>query len=472
MTGGNIFILAKKKNKSVNIKRYKAKKEFNIGMFLFAVVFIYLIVTITAYLLEDKPSIYEVREGSIVKDNTYTGLIIRQETTVNAESGGYINYYQNGNSKVKYGAPVYAISKNALNFDDSSTESSSTADLSPDVQSGLVTQLQTFNENYDNSNFSSIYTLKNELQNTLQNAYCTTKTAQLASVIESSGQTVTTSSAGQDGIVSHTIDGLESLTVDNFTADNFNKTNYKVTELTDQMKISSGSPAYRLITSENWYVVIPLKEDTAKEFQKSNLQNVQVRIDKDSEKMWSAFSVLERDGNFYGVLTFDNSMIRYASERFLNIELILEDECGLKIPKSSVVEEQFFVIPHDYITNGGNSSLEGVMVLDSKGTASFQAVDIYYRDTQTGSVYVDPDDFEKNTTLKKAGSSDTYQLSETKQLKGVYNINRGYAVFRQVQILCESDDYYIVQSGNDYGLSNYDHIALTGKDVHEGDVIS
>ena len=51
-------------------------------------------------------------------------------------------------------------------------------------------------------------------------------------------------------------------------------------------------------------------------------------------------------------------------------------------------------------------------------------------------------------------------------------MNRGYAVFRQVQILCESDDYYIVQSGNDYGLSNYDHIALTGKDVHEGDVIS
>lgn len=31
----------------------------------------------------------------------------------------------------------------------------------------------------------------------------------------------------------------------------------------------------------------------------------------------------------------------------------------------------------------------------------------------------------KKYNLKKAGSSDTYQLSETKQLKGVYNINRG-----------------------------------------------
>ena len=453
MTGGNIFILAKKKNKSVNIKRYKAKKEFNIGMFLFAVVFIYLIVTITAYLLEDKPSIDEVREGSIVKDNTYTGLIIRQETTVNAESDGYINYYQNGNSKVKYGAPVYAISKNALNFDDSSTESSSTADLSPDVQSGLVTQLQAFNENYDNSNFSSIYTLKNELQNTLQNAYRTTKTAQLASVI-----------------VSYTIDGLESLTVDNFTADNFNKTNYKVTELTDQMKISSGSPAYRLITSENWSVVIPLKKDTAKEFQKSNLQNVQVRIDKDSEKMWSAFSVLERDGNFYGVLTFDNSMIRYASERFLNIELILEDECGLKIPKSAVVEEQFFVIPHDYITNGGNSSLEGVMVLDSKGTASFQAVDIY--DTSDdGEVYLSRDQLKSGTVIVKPDSSDTYTIDTQKPLKGVYNINKGYAIFKKVSILCESDEYYIVQEGDSYGLSNYDHIVQNGAGVSSDDVV-
>ena len=207
-----------------------------------------------------------------------------------------------------------------------------------------------------------------------------------------------------------------------------------------------------------------------KEFQKSNLQNVQVRIDKDSEKMWSAFSVLERDGNFYGVLTFDNSMIRYASERFLNIELILEDECGLKIPKSSVVEEQFFVIPHDYITNGGNSSLEGVMVLDSKGTASFQAVDIY--DTSDdGEVYLSRDQLKSGTVIVKPDSSDTYTIETKKPLKGVYNINKGYAIFKKVSILCESDEYYIVQEGDSYGLSNYDHIVQNGAGVSSDDVV-
>ncbi len=53
----------------------------------------------------------------------------------------------------------------------------------------------------------------------------------------------------------------------------------------------------------------------------------------------------------------------------------------------------------------------------------------------------------------------------------MYNINKGYAVFKQVNILCESDDYYIVESGSDYGLSNYDHIALDGSDVDENDVV-
>ena len=68
--------MSSKKNNSVNIKKYKTKREFNLGIFLFAIVFIYLVVTIILYFTGDRISVYEVREGSIVKDNSYTGLII------------------------------------------------------------------------------------------------------------------------------------------------------------------------------------------------------------------------------------------------------------------------------------------------------------------------------------------------------------------------------------------------------------
>src|SRR5699024_5826641 len=152
-------------------------------------------------------------------------------------------------------------------------------------------------------------------------------------------------------------------------------TAYESTTLADQMKISKGDPVYRLITSEDWSVILPLEKETAEQLIADEVSSVRVRIDKDSETMQADFSVIERDGQYYGCLDFDNSMIRYAEDRFLNVELILEDESGLKIPRSSVVEEKFYVIPEDYITTGGNSSSEGVMVRQDNDSVEFTSVE-------------------------------------------------------------------------------------------------
>ena len=62
---------------SSNIKVYQKKKHLNIGIIIFGVIFIYLVVTVLMYLTEKHISVYEVREGSILKDNSYTGLAIR-----------------------------------------------------------------------------------------------------------------------------------------------------------------------------------------------------------------------------------------------------------------------------------------------------------------------------------------------------------------------------------------------------------
>ena len=143
---------------------------------------------------------------------------------------------------------------------------------------------------------------------------------------------------------------------------------------------------------------------------------------------------------------------------------------GLKIPKSSVVEEQFYIVPEEYITTGGNSSSSGVMVQDKDGNASFQAVDIY-NTSDDGEVYLSRDDIERGTVLIKPESTETYTVEETKPLTGVYNINRGYAVFKKVVILAENDEYYIVQEGDDYGLANYDHIVQDGSGINSDEVV-
>ena len=186
--------------------------------------------------------------------------------------------------------------------------------------------------------------------------------------------------------------------------------------------------------------------------------------------MWADFSILSRDGKYYGCLDLDNSMIRYAEERYLNIELILEDESGLKIPRSSVVEEKFYVLPEEYITSGGNSSSDGVMVRQKGGSAVFRPVNIY-DSSEDGEVCVSREDLSEGDILIKPESSDTYTVGKTRSLQGVYNINKGYAVFKKVDILCENDEYYIVREGDSYGLSNYDHIVQEGSSVSPEEVV-
>ena len=461
-----------KENTSVNIKKYKTKRELNLGIFLFAIVFIYLLITVIMYFTGDKISVYEVREGSIVNDNSYTGLVLRQETAVNAEETGYISYYQNENSKVKNGTYIYALSPQKLDTDSqaSGDAAESTGSLNPEIQAGIIYQMQNFNENYDPDDFSAVYTLKNEINASLQDAFSATRTEQLSTVITESGLEVVSYAAPRDGIVAFTVDGYESLTKDTFTAENFDRTKYENTVLEDQMKISAGSPVYRLITSEDWSVIVQLDRETAEQLEADEVTSVKVRIDKDSETLWADFSIITRNGDFYGCLDFDNSMIRYAEERYLNIELILEDESGLKIPKSSVIEEKFYVIPEEYITTGGNSSSDGVMVQDENGDAVFQQVDIY-DSSDEGEVYISRDDITEGTVLIKPESSETYTVGKTKTLQGVYNINKGYAVFKKVDILCENDEYYIVQEGDSYGLYNYDHIVQDGSSVNSEEVV-
>ena len=51
--------------KLTNIEVYRKRWNFNIGILIFGVIFIYLVVTILMYLTGNHVSIYEVREGPI-----------------------------------------------------------------------------------------------------------------------------------------------------------------------------------------------------------------------------------------------------------------------------------------------------------------------------------------------------------------------------------------------------------------------
>ena len=454
-------------NKLTNIQVYRKKWNINIGVIIFGAVFIYLVVTVLLYLTGNHVTAYEVREGSILKDNAYTGFIVRDETIVQAESDGYINYFALEGRKVGAKTRVYTLSDKKLELTSNTDEES--LELTSEEQNSILMKTQSFSENFREEQFSDVYTLKNNITNVLESKSNQSRQAQLDAMVAEGNNDLQIYTAVSDGIILYSTDGYENITTDQVTEDDISKANYESKNLTDNTKIKAGDPVYKLIRSNDWSVVILLNDETAKEL--ADVNRVKVSFSKDNETTYAGFSIQTKKDTSYGILTFDSSMIRYAEERYLDLELILEDESGLKIPKSSVVTKKFYTVPKDYLTSGGNSSGTGVLVDISKDQSQFQSVEVYYSDEESNLVYLDYDAFDSNTVLKKPDSSETYELTKTKKLKGVYNINKGYAIFRQVQILCESDEYYIVASGQDYGLTNYDHIALYGDSVRTDDVV-
>lgn len=456
--------------KDSNVVKFKKRRQLNIGIIIFGIIFIYLIATIVMYLMKPNVTIHEVREGSLVKDYSFTGLAIRDEIVVYADTSGYVNYYVADNSKVKVGSKVYTLSDSALDF--GVVQSEDNKSLSEDDVYDIVMQIQDFNHEFQESSYASCYYLKNEIQNKLSRQTNKNRLAQLSEMINQnliSNISIYTSS--KDGIVSYCVDGMEELTVENATKENLDKSNYKKTELFNNREIHGGDAVYKLVKSDNWTLMIEISEETAAQLSEKN--SVEVRFKKDGKSLTANFEIEEKDGSNFAYLKFSDSMIRYINERYLEIDLVLEDETGLKIPKTAEVELEFFVIPKSYLTLGGDSNDDGVLkqIVGKDGSVSYEFIEptIYYSDDDK--VYLSKTEFEEGDVILKTDTNETHSIKHTRTLKGVFCINKGYAVFKMINILCESDDYYIIEKGNKYSLSNYDHIALYSDNISENDIV-
>ena len=254
--------------------------------------------------------------------------------------------------------------------------------MTSDQQNTLGVLVQLFTDGFSDESFSDVYSFKDSVQNSISNISAASKASNLNQVVALGNGTVVFQ-AEDDGIVVYNMDGYEKLKVQDVEPDMFTKTEYTVKEFYNNMKISAGDPFYKLITSEDWTLVVPISKNTASELREKT--SVRVRFKKDNQTLIAGLKIEKKDKQNIAYLSFSSSMIRYADERFLLIDIIIEDETGLKIPKSAVVEKEFFVVPEEYLTRGGNSNDRGVLRKTEKGT-EFVPLSVYY--TDAGSAYL------------------------------------------------------------------------------------
>lgn len=491
MSGRNQFLITIKKLCMV----IKKLLTYNIATIMFGALFVYMIVTVILYSTSSHVTSYQVTVGPLTKNPVCTALAIREEQIVPAGASGYVEYYAREGMQVRKNGSVYAITNTRKEV--------KSVELSEEQLEKMRSNMANFSYGFSGSDFYDAYSFKYELQGSILQAAGIMEQGSADSKGEADTDEETGALVGEEvgsmvalgrqsvytapeaGIVVYSTDGYESLTTENITEEAFNEKSYKKTDLLTSKEIAAGDPVYKVITSENWTLMVPLTDKLAATL--SGRESIKVKFTKDGESQNGSLSIVQIGNQKAARIQLKNGMTRYASDRFLEVELVINTQSGLKIPVSSVVEKEFYTIPRNFLAQGDNGEGKGfIREVDGKSSSVTEFVDaVIYKEVNSkgqeigwgeeedtsGYCYVDKETFEEGDVLKKPDSSETYTVKETDKLQGVYGMNKGYAVFRQINILDQNEEYCIVSQGTSYGLQAFDYIVLDGESVKEEEIL-
>lgn len=461
-----------KQNRKSNVVQMRRGFHINIGMIIFFAVLLYIIVMVIQYFTSDTISGYEVREGSLAVSNTYKAFALRDETVVYSDTAGYVNYYIQEDERVGVGNLIYSIDEGNSLAELLASQSIDESNLSTEELRAVKNQLIQYQKNLKDTDFSRIYAIQEDVEGTILK-YANYTLLENVNILNSDSLSdlIHFGYSQLSGIVTYHVDGFEDITLADLNASLFDYNSYQKDIFYNNDLVEANEPIYKVCTDENWYLVIPLTEKDASELQEET--NLNVRFLDTQYTTWAEFSIDYSLDGIYGILKFTNSMLQYAQDRYVDIEIITEEETGLKIPLSSIVEKEFYLIPEAYVTKGGKNSKDGVMRLtyDEKGNSTSEFVEATLYSLVDGEYYIDQNSLRIGDIIIQPDSTENYTITKSGTLIGVYNMNKGYADFREISILYQNDEYAIVQPNTTYGLTVYDYIVLDAATVNEDDFI-
>ena len=455
----------------------KKSFHFNIGIIAFLMIFVYIIGHLILSVSKEELAVYQVIQSRIHESIRTTGIILREETIVKSDNAGYLNYYVNDGEIVSKHGLVYTSDRTGEAHEYISHFLEQKKKLTASDYNSIRDLLENFEENYSDSDFSYVYDLKYQLENQamkLGDALMADYMDEIESELGSG--TFIKSYSKEQGIVTYIEDGYENVTVADLTLEDFNTTVYEKKNLKTEEQLGEGESVYRLTKNKKWQIVIPI---TTKEYSKMKDSNkLNIHLHDDEFNLSCPVEFVNQSGQYYAVLTMTNYLPHFVNDRYVEVEVEVRAEDGLKIPNTAIVEKEFYKIPKAYMT--GKYSAKKTLVIkkqDSKGNVVFETMDVDIGKLETDPednkqyYYVLKEDVPEHALISMADSFETMLLKDTVRLPGVYIVNRGYADFTCVDVLLENKDYTIVRSNVSNSIEQFDRIVLNGNTIENNAII-
>ena len=175
--------------------------RFNIGFVIFLIIFIYTMYFIIRYITIDHTSVYMVETGSLVQDDTFTGICIRDETVYYADDSGVIIYYASESDRVGAHTLVYSLDSSGVITQMIDSAENASDYLTDENYEDLQQTLKNFTFAYSDMNFYTIYDLANTTNSTLRDDMNANALSKLTASASESSDALGLNYAETEGIV-------------------------------------------------------------------------------------------------------------------------------------------------------------------------------------------------------------------------------------------------------------------------------
>ena len=227
--------------------------------------------------------------------------------------------------------------------------------------------------------------------------------------------------------------------------------------------ITSADPVYRICEDENWSIVCKVTED----FYVDNVgtREAMVLIGNKSTPVNVTTTPYSIDGDYFVEIKLNTYMSEFIDDRLLSVRFINDRDAGLKIPVSSVVQKDYYLVPINMFVEDREHN---IMLLKKEtadpNTGEIYLVNVYptkyYSDGYYA--YIDPQYVSDGDVINNPDTGNRLRVSTMNSLDGVYNVNKGYYQFVRIERLETGSDYIIINPSTPDGIREYDHIALDG----------
>ena len=279
---------------SSKVVRYKRRPRA--VALIFALVLVYIICFVVLYMTKSKVQTYEVNTGSLTNNAVYTAIALRSENVYYSPYSGDVNYYQREDTRVKKGDTIYSVDETGRVSEIlASYNKVGENSLSKQNLADIKSTLNNYKTDYDGSDFSYIYDLKSDLNATVLQSINENIMNNIDSIVESTGSQnlFRTVEAETNGIVVYAVDGYEGKEPETITASDFNKDNYNKNNLKAESIIVADNPAYKMVTSENWYLMIKLSQDDISKYGLQGKKSIDIKVKKDNMTFTCGFLLLK-----------------------------------------------------------------------------------------------------------------------------------------------------------------------------------